>query len=463
MQQWTSSPQKTRPVTVTLADGLNQAAEPIEIGDGQAVSAINVDSLIYPTLQTRDGYTLVSQHWGYINRLLRFRGELYCGNQRGIYRLSGGVWTPVIEHGNDDNNRLWDVAMFFDGSKMYFVDGSLQLHQWDGATMTPLGAAPAGSAFLTTHANRFFLANRNDNLLSYSGLRDAADWSSTNKYTGTGKLTVETPDGEKPTGLTSFANHVILYKRYTLHELFGEDSTNFNMTNPFPVGCISDRTITATSTALYWLGPDGVYEYQGGSTPVRISDPVKNYIAQINQDTARHCCAGTDGRFLYVSLITGSAQVPTVTLKYDILGRRWWPVDFVATSYYLDGQTLYMGTADGRILQAGGRSDAGSPIHWSIELKPWSDGAETSRAALHKLWVVADVEPGSTLYVEYAGGIEGGGWTTARGITNADGVIRSYNIPVVIRTPETWFRLRLAGSGPAKVHRIIREVTRRGA
>lgn len=112
MQGWTASPNKTRPVTVTLADGLNQAAEPIEIGDGQAVSVLNLDSALYPTLQTREGFKLISQHTGYINRLFRFKLEWYCGNQRGLYRLTGGIWSTVYEYGNDDNNRLWDVAMF---------------------------------------------------------------------------------------------------------------------------------------------------------------------------------------------------------------------------------------------------------------------------------------------------------------------------------------------------------------
>lgn len=463
MQGWTASPNKTRPITVTLADGLNQAAEPIEIGDGQAVNVLNLDSTLYPTIQTRDGFTLLSQHTGYINRIFRFKGEWYCGNQRGLYRLTGGLWTAVYDHGNDDNSRLWDVAMFFDASKLYFIDGNLQLQQWDGTTLTALGSAPAASSFMTTHANRFYLANRNDNLLSFSGLRDAADWTSTDKYVGTGKITVETADGELPIGLTAFSDHVILFKRYTMHELFGEDSTNFTMTAPYPVGCISDRSIVQNRTALYWLGPDGVYEYQGGSSPVRISEQIKNYIESINQANARHCCFGTDGRFLYVSLVTGSAQLPTITLKYDIAGRRWWPCSFVATSYYLDGQTLYMGTADGRILQAGSSSDAGAAIEWSIELKPWSDGAETGRATLHKLWIVADVEVGATLNVAYGIGTEGGNWTTVQSIANGDGVIRSYKIPVVIRTPETWFRLRLSGSGRVKIHRIIREVTRRNA
>lgn len=461
MEHWIASPQKSKPAIVTLADGINQSVESIEIKDSQSTSAVNVDSFLYPTLQTVDGHALHSQHTGYINRLFKFQNIWYCGNGKGLYKFTGSSWAAVYEYGDSNNERLWDSAQFFDGSKLYFLDGSLQLRQYDGSTLTTLSAAPM-SNYLTTYANRFYLANKNDNLLSYSALRDAADWSSTNKYTGTGKITVETQDGEKPTGLANFSNHVLLFKRYSMHKLFGEDSTNFNMTQPYGVGCIADRTIVPTRDSLFWLGPDGFYDYMGGAAPTKISDPIKNYIEQINMTYAQHCCAGTDGRFVYLSLVTGSATIPNITLKYDLQGGRWWPVDFVATSYFLDGQSLYFGTADGKVMRMGGNNFNGVPIDWSIETKPFS-ADETARSVMHKLFIIADIEVGSTLNVAYAGGTEGGTWTVAQTMNNGTGMIQSIRIPVVVRTPEFWYRLKLSGTGKVKIHRIIREVSRRGA
>ncbi|WP_429349824.1 hypothetical protein [Paenibacillus sp. 4624] len=307
------------------------------------------------------------------------------------------------------------------------------------------------------------MANSADNLLAYSGLRDATDWSSTNKYTGTGKITVETADGQKPTGLTTFANHVILFKKWTMHELFGEDSTNFQMQNPYGVGCISDRSIVQTNEALYWLATDGVYAYMGGAAPIKISDPIQDYIKRVNQEYGQHCVAGYDGRFLYLSLAIDQSTLPNVTLKYDIKNRAWWPMSFVASSYYLDGQTLYFGTTDGRIMRQGASSFNGTPVEWSFETKPFSEGDETVHKAIHRLWVVAEVPLGATLRVEYAGGTSGGIWTQVYTTVNNTGQLDSIKIPVVVRTPETWFRLRLSGTGKSKIHRIIREVTRRGA
>ncbi|MBZ6449052.1 hypothetical protein [Paenibacillus polymyxa] len=419
-----------------------------------------MDSSLYPTLQVRDGFTEISRHTGYLNRIFKFKDYWYCGNEKGLYKLSGTTWSVVYEYADTNSSRLWEYAMFFDGSKLYFLDGSLQLRQYDGSSLSVVSGAP-GSAFITSHANRFYLANKNDNLLSFSGLRDANDWSSTDKYVGTGKITVETQDGEKPSGLTAFSNHVILFKKYTMHKLFGEDSTNFNMTQPYGVGCISDRTICPTRDSLYWLGPDGFYDYMGGAAPTKISEPIKPYINKINMSYAHLCCAGTDGRFVYLTLVTDTNTLPNVTFKYDLQRQAWWLVDFVATSFFLDGQTLYFGTNDGRIMKMGGTTDNGAQPKWFIETKPFSEDDETVRKAINRLFIVADIEPGSTLNVAYAGGTEGGTWNQVYTTSNGTGAIQSIRIPVIVRTPETWYRLKLSGVGKAKIHRIIREVSKR--
>lgn len=462
MQPWISAPKRNKPVIVTLTDGLNQSVESIEIGDGQTTSSLNVDSFLYPTLQVRDGYALHSTHTGYINRLFRFLGIWYCGNGKGLYRFTGSSWVAVYEYGDTNNDRLWDAAMFFDGSKCYFIDGSLQLRQWDGTTLTTLGSAPAGSSFLTTHANRFYLANRNDNLLSYSGLRLPDDWTSTNKFTGSGKITVESSDGQLPTGLTAYSDHVILFKKNAMYELYGEDSTNFEMKGPVDVGCVSDRTILSTKYGLFFLGIDGFYQYLGGSFPQKISENIKNYISNLNLSYAHHCCAGFDGRFVYLSLVTGASTTPNVTLKYDVQNKSWWPLSFVASAYFLDDQSLYIGTVDGKILMVGGSLDNGLSINWFIETKPFSDGDETVFKTINRIFLVADIEPGSTINVYHGTETEGDNWTQVRTETNNTGRIRSISIPIIVRTPEVWYRLKISGVGKAKIHRIIREVSRRG-
>lgn len=447
-------------VNYTLAEGINQAVEPLEIRDGQTTLVTNLDSLDAPTLSVRDGYTLYSQFTGQISRLFMFQGVLYLGNGKGLYKQNGGVWDAVYEYGDTDDNRLWDAAQFFDGSKLYFVNDDLDLQEYDGTTLTALDDAPEGSAFLTTHANRFYLANRNDNYLSFSALRDASDWSDTDAFVGSGQIVVETEDGELPTGLTNFADHVILFKRYTMHELFGEDSTNFTMSDPYPYGCISDRTIVKTKYGLFFLGTDGFYKYAGGNAPEKVSDPVKKYIESINLEHDRQCVAGSDGRFIYLSLVTGSATAPNVTLKYDMQYESWWVEDYVATAYFLDGQTFYMAIG-GNIYTLGGADDNGTPISWEWVSKPFTDGDDIRKKVMHKLWLIADIEVGSTVSVYYSPDAEGSNWILAKAVTPT-GTLQNARIPLAIQSPSEWFRIKLSGQGKAKFHRLVREVARRG-
>ncbi|MNW63756.1 hypothetical protein D3C74_419860 [compost metagenome] len=114
-------------------------------------------------------------------------------------------------------------------------------------------------------------------------------------------------------------------------------------------------------------------------------------------------------------------------------------------------------------MKMGGANDNGTSITWSIETKPFSEGDETVRKTINKLWVIADIEPGSSLNVDYAAGTEGGTWNNVYTQTNGTGQIQSLRIPVIVRTPDVWYRLKLYGTGKSKIHRIIREITRRGA
>jgi hypothetical protein len=111
----------------------------------------------------------------------------------------------------------------------------------------------------------------------------------------------------------------------------------------------------------------------------------------------------------------------------------------------------------------GGTSDAGTPIEWYIQTKPVSEGDETIRKTVNRIWVVADIEPGSTFNIGYGTGTEGNTFTTVYSTTNGTGQLQSINVPVVVRTPEVWFRLGLSGTGKAKIHRIVRELSRRNA
>jgi hypothetical protein len=453
MNYWTSSKRNVKLKTYTLADGINQGIESIEIGDGQLTSAVNVDSFLYPTLSVRDGFTQHSAKGSYINHLTKFNGALVLANSQGIYKYSGGSWQTIYEFGSADNTRFWDSVVFMD--KLYFLAKDLQLREYDGTTVNTMSAAPTGTNKLTSHANRLYIVK--DNTLYYSALRKPSDWSTVDDA---GQIVVETSDGEKMSALVSYADHVMVFKKYTYHELFGTGPKNYTMREGAKIGAVSNRAIVEVNGVLYWLGTDGVYAYLGGAAPDLISKDIDPVIRSINPSYYDHCVMGTDGRFLYLTLVTDGNTMPNVTWKYDTQRRSWWKESYVATAFYLDGQTFYFGTVDGKLYKKGGVNDNGIAISWEAITKPYIDGDEITKKVMHRLYVVADIDAGSTLEAYYSPDAEGENWIKAGSITPT-GTLQNARIPI-IGVPSEWIRIKLKGTGRAKIHRLVREMSRRG-
>lgn len=464
MQGWVSKPNKTVSVTSTLAGGVNQSVDPIEIPEGQVAYSMNMDTFLAPTLQTTDGYTRLATLSFSTDSFFRIGTKLYITTDAGIYELlPGGGATQKYNSTNPGiGNKLWSVAKFFDGSSVYFVQDYGRLTFFDGTTAQDVTSAPIDQSFVAAYSNRFFSASRKDNLLHYSGLRAPTDWSSTDPYVGSGKIAADTDDGEHPTGLVNFGGSLILFKRKTMHKLLGDDSTNFALIQPFNIGCISSHAITQANGILYFLGMDGVYAYDGGNPPAKISQDIEPEIRNINLSAAVYCNMASDGRFLYLALATGTDIRTNRTYKFDLQGGQWSRMEYDIYSFYLDDKTMYASTRQGAIIRFGAEKFDQTPISWEVRTKPYSDGDETTRLAINRLYAIVDVDPGATLEIHYALGAEGEDWMLAYSTTNGTGQAQSLRIPVIVRQPTNWYRVRLRGLGRTKIHRLLRESQRRG-
>jgi len=466
---WPSKPDRVVEQVSTLAGGINQMVDPIELLENQPAVAANMDSLLSPTLAVRDGYTKFSNAFDASNLVL-YKNKYYRFNSFGFVDIAGGTYYYSV---SGPTNLQWSYSKFYDGSVLYFVPGSGgtpgKLQSFNGTTVTEVTAAPAAQSFVASHSNRLFLAGVVNNLLHYSGLRDANDWSSTDPYTGSGSIAVETEDGETPRAIVGFAGSLILFKRYTMHKLFGDDSTNFTMTNPYAIGCVSAGSIVKHDGMLYWLASDGIYAYDGGTVPTKISQAIDPIIKRINGSNSMTCSAGTDGRFLYFSFTVDGETFPSLCYKFDLQTGTWWPVSFVPRCYLRNDKSLlfYLPPSSGieqGVMTMGGPTDGGRVIPWEVQTRPMSTRAETRKKALHRMYAVIDLDPASTLDVSYATGAEGNVWTPVYTTTNGTGQAQSIRIPVIQRpiAPFDFYRVRIMGTGQARIHRLITEMTRRG-
>lgn len=475
MQGWVSDSGKSKARDLTLSRGLLQSAAGVDFPEGFLTKANNVDSRYAPAIQVRNGfsYDLGS---GVVKAYAVFNSLLYAATQQGIYSLgtaredTGEILftslTSVQTHASSTIARYqfanFNNQLIFSRDNSPIDNG---LFSYKNGVITQLTNCPITPRLLELHANRFFVAGTNQpdtySNLYYSNLRDPAGWSDTDLYVGGGVIRVDTSDDTRITALVSFGGQLLIFKDQSMHILYGEDATNFSLSKLFDIGCVSDSTVVKTADALYWLAADGFYRYQAGGIPQRISDPVKDLLGAPDRGWDLYSAAGWDGRFIYVSPATLSTT-KTYTAVYDTVTGAWWSYNWANTAYMKIGPTLIAGTTSGRTIKLGGASDLSTAISWEAVSAPLRDGDETVRRTINRVRIIADIDPGSTMTVAYAQGAEGENWQTLRTFTNQSGVPESIDIPMIVQVPGTWYRLRFTGTGPARIHRINIELTRRG-
>lgn len=459
---WPSRPSKVKEETITFSGGIDSSLDPLSLPEAFVAKAVNLDSTFAPAVQTRPGYSVTFASLRYFSKIFVYKFALYGARDDGLFRIgSSSVYIPP----SADPIRQWSFAKFINGSLLYFLAGAGKLRKYDGTTVTEITSAPQGQSYVAAYKNRLFTAGQEDNLLHWSGLRDGDDWTSTDLYTGSGKLAVETDDGETPTAIVEFAGSLILFKRSSMHKLYGDDATNFTLVPAFKIGCVSANSIVQVGSILYFLATDGMYAYDGGNPPIKISDPISMYTQQMSAQNEKAHCAGTDGRFLYLSLVSSTNMYPTIGLKYDTQGGRWWTMDIAPTTYFLNDQTLTFALNNQGIMRQDSLTDPGGMIPFEMVTRTFGAGDETVRKAINRIYSIVDIDPNASLDISYALGAEGGVWTPVYTATNGTGQAQSLRLPVIIpamRGPNCWYRLRYTGLGRVRIHHLIVETSKRG-
>ena len=96
------------------------------------------------------------------------------------------------------------------------------------------------------------------------------------------------------TGITSFRDGVVAFKKSNIYHIYGDRPTNFSIAKRFSnCGCIDARTVCETDTSVFFAGNDDIYEYSGG-TPVGIGK-------KLNISEFFKGAAFADGKKYYIS------------------------------------------------------------------------------------------------------------------------------------------------------------------
>ena len=154
------------------------------------------------------------------------------------------------------------------------------------------------------------------------------DWTTMNSPSvNTDAWTVDTGTGGDFTGCAAYRKTVYAFKTDLMLRLYGDIASNFQYQTVTNIGCIDNKSIRKVNNTLYFLGKQGVYEYQAG---------VPSLISQSLNETYVSGIAGGDDRYYYLCLYNGSKYNLYV---FDTQNRVWVREDTlqVKESVFLDG------------------------------------------------------------------------------------------------------------------------------
>lgn len=288
--------------------------------------------------------------------------------------------------------------------------------------------------YVCEHDNRLWGCSSLNHEIYASKLGDPTNWScyegiSTDSYT----VTVGSPGDF--TGCVSHMGYVIFFKEDSIHMMYGNKPSNYQLnTRQMPgirKGCAASATIV--NETLYYVGRNGVYQFDG-AMPQKIS-------GQITSELSDAVGCHQDGKLYISCLKDGKRTLLTYTPQYQI----WCQEDDTQFKYaaYGEGKLYFIDAANALRTISG--ADTGT-IDWSIESgdlrESLLDQKYISKARFN-LWMDAGSE--ANIYFRYD---EDPLWHRAGTVHSVKE--KAYIIPIIPRRCGK-FRWKIEGKGQAKL------------
>lgn len=238
----------------------------------------------------------------------------------------------------------------------------------------------------------------------------------------------------------------------SVHLLFGNIPSDFNTRKiTEDEGVANNSSVVTQEGTMRFMHTNGIYEYAASANPDKgFSEIIKPYYNDINADSV----AGTDGEKLYFTLGTGR------TLVYDNYLSAWSMMDMPRPEQYaLIGKQLYIGDTTGRVLKMKDTTtDAGTAISWSFTTKPFTNPVMSQRQRWIKMWLYAEIPTGTTVNIYLSTTKDGNDFNLVHTAVGTGSGVERIIIPVRSVVLENTVRVKISGTGPAKIHELVRQV-----
>jgi len=411
MALWNNLSYKQKYIVREFGAGINGYGDPVSLKPNELVDSANMCCEEYPSIVTRPDRV--------ISTLPETTTPIYgigARNSSELHVLAGTilVYSTAPSTGVGWNTVSSSMAGSADATFVEFITqvgryticahstGVVYNSIWDGATYsTYTDTNSPRSNLYTSHKYRVYGVANDGRTLRYTKQASPIDWTTADDA---GYVDLTNING-KPTAITTYSNHVIVWSQHTMHELYGTNQDNYELIDiSNEVGCVSNRAFVECSGILFWLDYGGIYMYTGG-IPRLIGIKAKKYIDGINWDVKNLICSGAKNSKIFFNIPYGSTANNRVivmdikdTSKIMIYTEL---ADFY--NYQVISENLFaLGTTTRRIFEIEttrrtGYDDstaATTIIPWYLETKPLCGEEMNTESAIRDIFIE---HSGSTL------------------------------------------------------------------
>lgn len=136
---------------------------------------------------------------------------------------------------------------------------------------------------------------------------------------------VRTNDGDRITGMRSYANSLLIFKSRTFHRLSGDDPTNFLLQEVSDqYGCLSNRATVVFEDYMWFLDRKGICQYDGANVTI-ISNPVEPIFKRLNVSAAERAIAihKKEDNEVWFAIPVDDSTINNIIVVYDYFLQAW--------------------------------------------------------------------------------------------------------------------------------------------
>ena len=311
------------------------------IEDKEISFGINLDSELIPAICPRKPASVLNTITDPHNFMMVEGKEMYVSGTNFIYN---GIVRGQVTDGKKS-------IVDFNGSLVIFPDK--KYYDYINNTFSTF-TCPYNIEFTTVHYNRIFGIKGSDIYASKVG-----DFKIWDDYGGTemDSWAADVYSEGDFTGITSYQDHVVFFKRDQMYELYGYTPSQFKIMEASKMGCIDNRSISEVGGVLFFMSEQGVQNYAGGF-PREISQ-------KLDIKNLSKAAAIGDGRKYYIC-------IEGVVYIFDSWQGVWMPyMDIDVVEFAQSDNNIYALATDGKVYKF---EDGNETVEWEVETKRFDDG-----------------------------------------------------------------------------------------